>query len=50
MLRLENAEENILNDTKEIEEHQKVVAMVKSEFSCLSDNVWVERESLYQQN
>ena len=40
---IKNAEENILNDKKEIEEHQKVVEMVKSEFSNLSENVWVER-------
>lgn len=41
---IENAEENILSDIKEKEEHQKVVEMVKSEFSCLSDNIWIERD------
>jgi para-aminobenzoate synthetase component I len=40
---IENAEENILNDTKEIAEHYTIVDLIRNDLSMVAKNVCVEK-------
>ena len=41
--RLENAEEEILNDPKEKYEHTTIVDLIRNDLSKICEKVWVER-------